>query len=67
MKKMKVLNKFYCGTDDLEGYAVSSLPAALKQAQKKLDENPERESVNIVQIIKVVKRERQPLLIFDVE
>lgn len=57
---MKIKNRFYCGVPMAnivsEKYAVPSIAEAVAKARAKLADDPHRDSVNIVQIIRVVRR-----------
>lgn len=66
---VSVKNKFYCGATDIlsNGWAKPTLEEAIKNARKILDENPDRDKIAIVQIIRVVTREKTPIKVMRVK
>lgn len=60
---MKLKNRFYPGVRDIltSGYAVESIDLAVERARKILVDEPARDYVAIVQIVRVVRRAVAPV------
>lgn len=65
---MILVNKFYCGAHGVEDSMTRyTLQEAIELAAQKLADDPKRQSVAIVQIVKIVKRRTDPVVVLDVE
>lgn len=67
-KQMRIDKKFYVGSDRMSPHwPKKTLEQAISHAKEILSNDPTKDSVNIVKIIKVVRRRELPLFVEDVK
>lgn len=63
------VKKFYVGSDSPQtsGWGKDSVEEAIEHGKKILEDDPKKNKVYIVQVIKIVKRPRPEMIVVDVE